>query len=168
MPSIYELKNEFLTLWSILEDELTDDETLAGAFETATDDLKDKLENCAKYIKNETAIIKGLKEEEERLAAKRKAKENAIKRLKALMEGAMIAAGEKRLECGTFLIYFQTNPPSVKIDEPYIENIPDAYLKPKDPDIDRKKLLEDLKDPEKAKELEGIAHIEQTTSMRIK
>lgn len=168
MPNIYELKNEFITLWSILEDGLTDDETLAGAFKTATDDLKDKLENCAKYIKNQTAIIKGLKEEEERLKEKRQAKENAVKRLKELMESAMITAGEKKLECGTFLVYIQKNPESVKIDEPYIENIPDEYLKPKDPDIDRKKLLEDLKNPEKAKALSGIAHIEQSESIRIK
>ena len=39
MPTIYDIKTEFLTLWAILEDETTDDETLLGAFETATEDL---------------------------------------------------------------------------------------------------------------------------------
>ena len=81
MASVYELKNEFNTLWMILEDELVDDEALVGAWETATEDLSIKLENCCKYIKNEEAVIAGLKEEEERLNARRKAKENAIKRL---------------------------------------------------------------------------------------
>lgn len=165
MSSIYDIKAEFLTLWAILEDELTDDETLAGAFETATDDLKEKLDNCAKYIKNETAIIKGLKEEEDRLAAKRKAKENAIKRLKTLMKDAMSTAGEKKLECGTFLVYIQANPESVVMDEQYIENIPDEYLKHKEPEVDREKLKADIK---AGKDLGGIAHLEQTTSIRIR
>lgn len=98
MANIYEIKNEFNTLWSILEDELVDDDALVGAWETATEDLAEKLENCCKYIKNEEAVIAGLKEEEERLNARRKAKENAIKRLKQLMQDAMNAAGEKKLK----------------------------------------------------------------------
>lgn len=166
MANIYEIKNEFLTLWSILEDELTDDETLAGAFETATEDLKDKLDNCCKYIKNEQATVKGLDEEIKRLQAKKKAKENAIDRLKKLMKDAMDTAGEKKLPCGTFLVYIQNNPTSVKIDEQYIENIPEEYFKPRKPeDIDKTKLKADL---EAGKDLGGIAHLEQTQSLRMK
>ena len=168
MANIYEITCEFMTLWSILEDELTDDETLLDAFQNATDDLKDKLENCCKYIKNEQATIKGLEDEIKRLQDKKKSKENAIERLKKLMEGAMNAAGEKKLPCGTFLVYIQKNPESVKVDEQYLENIPADYLRIKEPEIDRKKLLADLKNPEKAKALEGIAHIEQSESIRIK
>ena len=165
MPSIYELKNEFNTLWSLLEDELVDDEALVGAFETATEDLALKLENCCKYIKNEEAVIAGLKEEEERLNAKRKAKENAIKRLKQLMQDAMVTAGEKKLQCGTFTTAIQANPVSVVIDEQYIENIPDEYLKYKDPEIDKKKIKEHL---QAGYSLDGIAHLEQTSSLRIR
>lgn len=166
MANIYEIKNEFLTLWSILEDELTDDKTLEGAFETATEDLKDKLDNCCKYIKNEQATVKGLDEEIKRLQAKKKAKENAIDRLKKLMKDAMDTAGEKKLPCGTFLVYIQNNPTSVKIDEQYIENIPEEYFKPRKPeDIDKTKLKADL---EAGKDLGGIAHLEQTQSLRMK
>ena len=165
MANIYEIKNEFNTLWSILEDELVDDEALVGAWETATEDLAEKLENCCKYIKNEEAVIAGLKEEEERLNARRKAKENAIKRLKALMQDAMLASGEKKIQCGTFTTSIQNNAPSVVVDEQYIENIPQEYLRIKEPEIDKKKLLEDLK---AGKDLEGIAHIEQSSSLRIR
>ena len=165
MSNIYEIKNEFNTLWSILEDELVDDEALMGAWETATEDLADKLENCCKYIKNEEALIAGLKEEEERLNARRKAKENAIKRLKALMQDAMTAAGEKKIQCGTFTTSIQNNAPSVVVDEQYIENIPEEYLRIKEPEIDRKKMLEDLK---AGKDLEGLAHLEVKQSLRIR
>ena len=165
MASIYELKAEFDTLWMILEDELADDETISGAWETAKEDLSIKLENCCKYIKNEEALITGLKEEEERLNARRKAKENAIKRLKALMQDAMIASGEKKIQCGTFTTSIQNNAPSVVVDEQYIENIPSEYLRVKEPEVDKKKLLEDLK---LGKELEGIAHLEVKQSLRIR
>ena len=165
MSSVYELKNEFNTLWSILEDELADDEMILGAWETATEDLTIKLENCCKYIKNEEALIAGLKEEEERLNARRKAKENAIKRLKALMQDAMTAAGEKKIQCGTFTTSIQNNAPSVVVDEQYIENIPEEYLRIKEPEIDRKKMLEDLK---AGKDLEGLAHLEVKQSLRIR
>ena len=165
MASIYELKAEFDTLWMILEDELAEDEVIADAFQTATEDLADKLENCCKYIKNEEALIAGLKEEEERLNARRKAKENAIKRLKALMQDAMLASGEKKIQCGTFTTSIQNNAPSVVVDEQYIENIPSEYLRVKEPEIDKKKLLEDLK---AGKELDGIAHLEVTQSLRIR
>jgi hypothetical protein len=165
MASIYELKNEFNTLWMILEDELVDDEALVGAWETATEDLSIKLENCCKYIKNEEAVIAGLKEEEERLNARRKAKENAIKRLKALMQDAMNAAGEKKIQCGTFTTSIQNTAPSVVVDEQYIENIPAEYLRVKEPEIDKKKLLEDLKS---GKDLEGLAHLEVKQSLRIR
>lgn len=164
MANIYEIKNEFNTLWSILEDELVDDEALVGAWDTATEDLADKLENCCKYIKNEEAVIAGLKEEEERLNARRKAKENAIKRLKQLMQDAMNAAGEKKLQCGTFTTSIQKNAPSVVIDEQYMENIPEKYLVHKT-DINRRLMLEDLKAGE---DLGTLAHLEQSSSLRIR
>ena len=165
MANIYEIKNEFNTLWSILEDELVDDEALMGAFDTATEDLTDKLENCCKYIKNEEAVIAGLKEEEKRLHERRQAKENAIERLKKLMKEAMETAGEKKIQCGTFTTSIQNNAPSVVMDEQYIENIPEEYLRIKEPEIDKKKLLEDLK---AGKDLEGLAHLEVRQSLRIR
>lgn len=165
MASIYELKAEFDTLWMILEDELADDEVIADAFQTATEDLADKLENCCKYIKNCETEIAGLKAEEERLNARRKAKENAVKRLKELMKMAMLAAGEKKIQCGTFTTSVQNNAPSVVVDEQYLENIPQEYLRIKEPEIDKKKMLEDLK---AGKDLEGLAHLEVGQSLRIR
>ena len=167
MASIYELKNEFLTLWAILEDEAASDEVIADAFDTATDDLKDKLENCCKYIKNEQALIEGLKAEEDRLKARREAKENAIDRLKKLMADAMKTAGEKKLPCGSFTCSIQANPPKTVIDVS-IADIPEKYLSPQLPKVDTKALAADLKNPETKKELATIAHLEQGESLRIR
>lgn len=165
MANLYELNAEFNQLWMLLEDEEVDEEMVIGAFETATEDLTVKLENCCKYIKNIDAEIAGLKAEEERLYARRKAKENAVKRLKELMKLAMNTAGEKKLPCGTFTVSVQNNPPSVIMDEQFIENIPEDYLKYRDPEIDKKKLKDHL---EKGIAPEGIAHLEVSSSVRIR
>lgn len=165
MANIYELKQEFDTLWMILEDELADEEAITDAFQVATEDLAEKLENCCKYIKNTETEIAGLKAEEERLYARRKTKENAVKRLKELMKMAMNAAGEKKIVCGTFTTSLRNNAPSVVLDESCIENIPQEYLRIKEPEVDRKKMLEDLK---AGKDLEGLAHLEVTSSIRIR
>ena len=51
------------------------------------------------------------------------------------------------------------------MDEAYIENIPDRFLIPQDPQIDKKAIKEALKNGEN---LEGLAHLEQTESLRIR
>lgn len=166
MPNIYEFTQSFSTLWMLLEDEAVEDSVLEDAFANLTDDLKAKLENCCKYIKNEEASIKGLKEEETRLKAKRTAAENRISRLKTLMQNVMMTAGEKKLPCGTFTVSIQKNPESVVMDEQYIENIPDKYLKFQEPEIDRTKLKEDLKNGDVA--AMAIAHLSATDGLRIR
>lgn len=165
MANLYDIKCEFLTLWNLIEDETVDDEILAEAFTEATEDLAYKLENCCKYIKNCESDIAGLKEEEKRLSAKRKSLENGIERLKVLMKSAMEVAGEKKIPCGTFTCSRQANPPRVILDEPYIENIPEEYLVAQDPTINKKQMLEDMKN---GKDLSGLAHLEYGESIRIR
>lgn len=166
MANIYEFEQSFMTLWSLIEEGEIEDSVLEEAFENLTEDLKVKLENCCKYIKNEESMVSGLKEEEARLKAKRQAAENRITRLKALMQKCMETAGEKNLPCGTFKVAIQKNAPSVVIDEQYIENIPNKYLKVQEPEIDKTKLKEALKNGDE--EAAAIAHLEQTESLRIR
>lgn len=165
MASVYDLGQGFDTLWALLEDELADDEVIADAFENLTEDLKDKFENCCKYIKNEEAVIAGLKAEEDRLRAKRKAKENARDRLKDLMRVTMQKAGEKKLPCGTFSVSLQNNPPSLVVDVS-VADIPTDYLIPQPPKVDTDKLKKALKDGNEA--VGAIAHLTQTEGLRIR
>ena len=165
MANVYDLGSSFDLIWNLIEDEAMEESALDEAFDNLVDDTKDKFENCCKYIKNVESDIAGLKEEEKRLHDKRKSLENSIERFKGLMHEAMNAAGEKKLPCGTFTVSLQKNPESVVMDEQYIENIPEEYLKYKDPEIDRAKIKEHLK---AGVNLEGIAHLEQSEGLRIR
>lgn len=168
MASIYELTQEFETLWSLMEDGLLDDEALAGAFDVAKEDLAIKLEGYCKFIKNLESDIAGLKEEEKRLATRRKTMENTVDRAKEAMKKAMETAGEKKIPAGSFTCSIQSNPPKVVLDEQYLENIPEKYLIPQEPQINKKLMLEVLKDPYNTPELQGIAHLETGESLRIR
>jgi hypothetical protein len=164
MPSIYELKSEFDKLWMILEEELVDDDALLGAFETAQEDLAIKLENCCKYIKNQEALIEGLKEEKKRLNAKQKSAENAIERLKKLMKDAVEASGDKKIPCGTFTVAIQKNPPKLILDVESVYDVPDEFLKYAEPEVRSKDALDAIK----AGQVFTWCHSVQEDSLRIR
>lgn len=165
MASIYELSEEVLTLWALMESGELDDEMLIGAMECSQEELHIKIESYCKWIKNMESDIAGLKAEEERLKDKRKTMENTIDRAKKAMKAAMEVSGEKKIKGDLFTISIQANPESVVLDEQYIENIPPEYLKVKDPELDKAKLKEDLKN---GVNLDGIAHLEQNYGLRIR
>ena len=80
-------------------------------------------------------------------------------------ERMLQATGKTKFKTALFSFGIQKNPAAVVIDEGYIKNIPDRFLIPQDPQIDKKAIKEALKAGE---DLEGIAHLEQTESLRIK
>jgi hypothetical protein len=139
---------------------------LDDALANLADDIEVKLEGYAKVIKNFESDIEGLKKEEDRLAGKRKTLENRVKSMKTAMRDAMIATGKMKVKGDLFSFTVRNNAPSVVMDEQYIENIPEKYLIPQEPKIDRKLLAEDLKTDGAA--LEGIAHLESSQSILIK
>lgn len=165
MASIYEITNQFPFLAQLEETGEVDPEAIKGALEVAREDLAYKLEDYCKVIKNFESDIAGLKEEEARLKAKRQTLQNTIDRMKDAMKYALEVAKETKIPCGTFTVTIQNNPESVVMDEQYLENIPEEYLKYKEPEIDRAKLKEHLK---AGINLEGIAHLEQSTGLRIR
>lgn len=169
MASIYEITNQFPFLKTLEESGEIDAESIKGALEVAKEELADKLEDYCKVIKNFEAEIAGLKAEEKRLKERRQVKENAIDRMKEAMkmslETALEDSPEKKMTCGTFTCAIQNNPESLILDEEHLEKIPMEYLKFTEPEIDRAKMKADLK---AGKKLDGLAHLESSTSLRIR
>lgn len=170
MASIYELTGEFQLLYNLMESGELEEEALKEALEVTKEELAIKLEGYCKFIKNLESDAAGLKAEEERLAKRRKTIENTITSAKkAMLEAVRASGADKPIKCGTFTVGKQKNPPSVVIDESYIENIPEKYLKQAEPSIDKKAIGEALKaGGELAAELEGIAHLETSERINIR
>ena len=168
MASLYDLTGDYAKFAEYMEQvELEPEmqEALEDALNNLGEDIEIKLENYAKIIKNFESDIAGLKAEEERLAKKRKAMENSIKHMKERMTIAMQQTGKLDIKGELFKFKVQANPPAVVMDVNYIEDVPEKYLIAQDPKIDRKKLAEDLK---AGVELDGVAHLEASVSVRIR
>lgn len=165
MASIYELTESMEKIWQLMAEGEIEDSVLEEIFDDTTVELSEKLEGYCKFIKNIESDIQGLKAEEKRLAERRKVMENTIERSKSAMQKALVVSGEKKITCGSFLVYMQKNPEKVVMDESLIENVPERFLKIPEPEVDRTALKEALKNGE---DLDGLAHLEQTESLRIK
>lgn len=163
--TLYELTNDYINLLALAEDPDTDPEVLADTLEGLEGQLEDKADNYAKVIRQIESDVNGLKAEIERLQARKTAAQNNIDRMKANLEQMMIATDKTKFKTELFSFGIQKNPAKVVMDEQYIENVPEEYLKYKEPEIDRKKIAEDLK---AGKDLNGIAHLEQSESLRIR
>ena len=164
MANIYEITNQFSLLKTLEESGEVDEESIKGALDVAKEDLAGKLEDYCKVIKNFEAEIDGLKAEEKRLAERRAVKENAIERMKKAMKWAVEQSGDNKIPCGTFTVAVQKNPQKCIVDLS-VADIPAKYLIPQEPKIDNKLLLDDLK---ASGAQVPYAHLEQTTSLRIR
>ena len=165
MASLYELTAGLQALWDLMEEGTLEEEMLLDAFKNQEEEISIKLEGYCKFIKQMESDINGIDTEIKRLQNRKAVLKNTIKKSKNVMQMAMEAAGEKKVKGDLFTVAIQANPPAVVMDEQYLENIPDKYLIPQEPKLDRKKIAEDIKAGE---DLNGIAHLEQTESLRIK
>ena len=155
MATLYQLTDDYLTLLEMAEDPDIDEQAL----------LEDKAEGYAKVIRTLEGDAAACDAESKRLRNKKQAIENNIRRMKQALQITMEVTGKTKFKTALFSFNIQKNPAAVVMDEQYIENIPERFLIPQDPQIDKKAIKEALKAGE---DLEGIAHLEQTESLRIR
>jgi sugar-specific transcriptional regulator TrmB len=165
MANIYELTQDYLRLLEMAEDPELDPEVIADTFEGIEGELEIKAENYAKVMKNLEGDIAALKAEEERLAKKRKAIENNIKRMKGTLQEAMELTGKTKFKTDLFSFGIQKNAPSVVIDAADIRDIPEDYLKFKEPEVDKTAIKNAIN---AGVDFEGLAHLEVSQSLRIR
>ena len=164
MSNIYELSQDYLIISEMMEDPELDPEFLADTMEAVEGALEIKAENYAKVMKNLEGDVAALKAEETRLSEKRKAIENNIKNMKMALQSMMTITGKTKFKTDLFSFGIQKNAPSVVIDTD-INNLPTEFLKFREPEVDKTKLKEALKNGE---DLSGYCHLEQSESLRIR
>ena len=104
MSNLFDLSQQFYTLRDILENDvefneetgeiIDNSETINKLFEELELSLNDKLDNCQKWILENSAKVEALKKESKRLNDKAKAIENKTDRLKELMKLSLVASGK--------------------------------------------------------------------------
>ena len=126
--NIYEINK---AIEDILEDGFSVDEETGEILFDESDlnaldaEISEKIENVACYIKNLTADISALKEEERNLNARRKQKERKIDSLKGYINYAMELSGRKSLESPRCKVSFRK---SSSVEVPDINALDKDYI----------------------------------------
>ena len=162
--TLYELTSEYLDLLAMLEDPDVDEDLINDTLEGIDGELEVKADGYARVMRQMDADAKAIKAEEERLANRRKSLENRSAALKSRLQQMMEITGKVKFKTELFSFGIQKNPAAVVIDTEEA-NLPAQYLIQQEPKVDKTKLKEDLKN---GVDLEGIAHLEQTESLRIR
>lgn len=132
--SLYELAGEYRAISDKLHDLDLPDEVIADTLEGLGGDLQEKSVNVAKFFRNLESMAVQIKLAEDQMAARRKAIEKRITRLKEYLKTQMERAGISKIECPYFVISIKQNPASVQIlDETliprdYFKEIPVSYV----------------------------------------
>lgn len=164
MSKLYEITQDYLQILSMMEEPELDPKTLADTMEAVEGELEVKAENYAKVIRNLEADVAGIKAEIERLSTRKKTIENNIKRMKEALQFSMETTGKTKFKTELFSFGIRKNAPAVVMDEQYIENVPERFLKYSDPTINKTAIKEAIQNGEN---LEGLAHLESKNSLRI-
>ena len=165
MSTLYELTEDYMNLLELAEDPDIDEQALKDTMEGIEGALEIKAEGYAKIIRTLEGDAAACDAESKRLRNKKQTIENNIKRMKSALQMAMEATGKRKFKTPLFSFNIQKNPAAVVVDEQYIENIPERFLVRKDPEINRKAIKDAINAGE---DLEGLAHLESTESLRIR
>lgn len=172
MASLYELTDRYRNLQSVM-DNISDSEDAVAMIEAAISSIDDeisvKADGYGRLIKNLEAEADGLRKEEQRLAARRKAKESNAIWLKQHLEQAMIAQNKKKISTDLFTFSLQNNPPAVKIQDKdafirWAEMECPTYLSYSAPQVNLKAVAAAIK----AGEVVPGATLEQGQSLRMR
>lgn len=157
--NLYELSAAYQHIQSLIED---GGENLADTLESLNDAIEEKAVGYAKIIKNLEGQAQAIKAEEERLATRRKTLEGNAKRLKEALEQSMIQTNVKKIKTELFSFNIQKNPPSVDVLDD--SAIPKSYFNIPAPVLDKKAILQDLKNGIKVPGVE----MKQSEGLRIR
>lgn len=163
--SLMDLTNDFRQIMEMMDDPELDPQTLKDTMEGIEGALEDKFDGYAAVIRIMTSQMKMLKEEKDRIEARIKAWENNVKRMKELMTLSMQTTGKVKFKTAQNSFWVQKNPESVVIDAKKWEDIPEDYLRYKDPEPNKDRMKEAIR---AGVNLNSIAHIEQTEGVRFR
>lgn len=169
--TLYELTEEFLRLQQWLEEEDTEeDQALNDTLEMISQDFEQKADGYGMVIRNlkaDSAAIKAqediLLEEVKRLRAKRTGIDDNTERLENALLKALVLTGKKNLKTEKFT-YGTRKSSSVVIDAKSMFDIPDDYLRYKDPEPDKTAIKDYLKDHPECE----WAHMETKVSLSLR
>lgn len=159
---LYELTEAYLNILSLMDSEELDKQDLEKALSNINEEIENKSDNIGKVLQTLDADIQALKNEEKRLATRRKSLEKNKESLKEYLSNSLKIQDVKKLKTNLFTFYFKKNPTSVSIKDGV--EIPKEYLIEQEPKVDKRAIKKDLED---GKVIDGV-ELTQSESMVIR
>lgn len=171
MTKLYELQEQLVKIDSIISDNTNPEtnEILQSAKDDLLNEINGNIESLLDYIAECKSKIDFYKNEEKRIADKRKSLENRVDWLKSLLYGQMKLENKTKAEYGTYSLSIAKTPAKVIIDDD--QWLPDAMCKiERVPD--KAAIKESMVDGKFVVVVDGqqitVAHTENGESLRIK
>ena len=138
--NLYELTQGAFQLQEMLESGEIDEQTFTDTLEAMG--VQEKAENICKMIRNLEGKASAYKVEKDRLAKRQSECENGVKRLKDLLLMHLNTLDKAKMDAGLFSITKCATQSANIVDE---GSLPECYLTPQPPKVDKKQILDDLK-----------------------
>ena len=160
--TLFDLTNEYKAILSLAEEEGTDPEIIATHLEDIDVAIEDKADSIAYILTQLGGDVAVLKEEEARLAKRRRGIQANADRIKKLLEDTMRETGKTKIKTPFHTFFFSKSRETVKVLDATM--LPARFLIPQEPKVDTEALLAEMK--------KGVtfdcAVIEQKEGLRIR
>lgn len=143
---MYDYSEAYISLEQKLVNGEIELETYQDTIESISDGGNEKAENLGKMIDNFKAQSTILKDEADKLTAKRKSLDNKVEWLTASLETYLMALGKEQYQVGLYKLWYKKLPDVVEFTNENV--IPKAYKTPQEPKIDKRSISRALKDGE--------------------
>lgn len=160
---LYDLSEQYQMLLDMASEDPTN-EQLQEMLNGLEGKIEEKIENTIKVVRSLEAQAKAIKDEEERLKARRTSIENSATRLKENVETIMKRMELEKVKGQLFTISLQSNPPKVVVLDEF--HIPQKYFVTPQPvpQLQKKEIIEAWKN---GVDIPGV-QVVQEKSLRVR
>jgi len=162
--TLYELTGAWKTLLEMAEDPEEDPQAIADTMDSLQGDIEDKADGYGKVMRSLRSDVTAIDEEIRRLQDRRATILGNIDECEFRLKSSMEEMGINKIKTKLFSFNIQKTPARVVIDRE--GEIPVDFLVMQSPKINKEKIKQALKAGDDS--LNGIAHLEQGTSLRMR
>ena len=164
MKTLYDIAEEYRELLDLMQSAEVDEETIQDTIEATglKDDFRNKVDGYLYVIDDLEASNKRIKNEENRLAERRRMQERNAKKMKDMLTDTMQLLDIQKERTDKYTVWVQNNPIKLKIEDEQF--IPKEFYEEQQPKLNRKKLTDYLKENED-KSIKGV-ELTQTKGVR--
>lgn len=163
---LYEITGAMKDIQNLIDDDVPMDQ-LQDTITQIEGDFNDKAKSILFVIANINSDIESCKAEEQRLQKKRKAKENAVQRIRDYLLFNMQELNSGKIDNGILTASIRKGAPALSITDEY--EIPEKFKKISTTiSTDKKELLKALKEIEEGESIPGAELVQGKTTLTIK